>query len=463
MAEAKGSFSGTIGFVLAAAGSAIGLGNIWRFPYLAAQNGGGLFLIVYLVLLLVFGLALLLTEIAIGRKTRQSPLYAYRALHPKGSMLGLLATIVPFLILPYYCVIGGWVTKYFVLFLTGHAAEAAQAKFFTSFISSVSEPIVYTVFFLLATAYIIYRGVAYGIERISIILMPILFLMIIGIAIFALTLSHTDGEVTRTGFDGLAYYLAPKTEGMTFNSFLSLCLAALGQLFYSISFAMGIMIAYGSYFEDKGNLFRSVTQIAFFDTLVAFLAGIMIIVPFVVFQGEDAMQSSGPSLLFISVPKLFVSMGSTGVVVGTIFFLMVFFASLTSAISILEAVVACFMERFDLTRKKATFIETAIALGLAVIVCLGYNVFYFEYPLPNGSIGQILDFMDFASCNFLMPILAIGTCIFIGWVVSPRVLLEEATKNGEKFLFKGLYSFVIRYAAPVILTIILLQCFGVFK
>ncbi|MBQ7586113.1 MAG: sodium-dependent transporter, partial [Desulfovibrionaceae bacterium] len=244
--------------------------------------------------------------------------------------------------------------KYCVTYLTGHGLDAAESSYFTSFITSTSEPIIYTCLFLLLAAAVIYRGVTYGIERISVLLMPILFILIIGISIFALTISHEDGGVTRTGLDGLQVYLTPKTENLTAGNFLSLCLSALGQLFYSISIAMGIMVAYGSYFDDKSNLFGSVAQVAFFDTIVAFLAGIMIVIPFVVFMGEDAMQTSGPSLLFISVPKLFARMGTTGTVVGTAFFIMTFFAALTSAISLLEAVVACFMERFSFSRKKST-------------------------------------------------------------------------------------------------------------
>ena len=463
MSETKGSFSGTIGFVLAAAGSAIGLGNIWRFPYLAAQNGGGLFIIVYLILLVTFGLTMLMTEIAIGRKTRKSPLYAFGALNPKGSKLGLLAVLIPMLIFPYYCVIGGWVMKYCTVFLTGHGLDAAAPKYFTGFITSITEPIIYGAIFLFITAFVIYRGVNQGIERVSVILMPILFLLIIGISIFALCMSHTENNVTRTGIEALGIYLMPKTDNMTAGSFLSLCLSAIGQLFYSISIAMGIMIAYGSYFESKGNMFRSVSQIAFFDTLVAFLAGVMIVVPFIVFFGDDAMQTSGPSLLFISVPKLFARMGASGVFVGAVFFVMTFFAALTSAISICEAIVACFIERFSWTRKKATAVVAIMGLVVGIIVSLGYNIFYFEYKLPNGSVGQILDILDFASCNFFMPILAIGTCIFVGWIISPKIIIEEATKNGEIFHWKNLYVIIVKYIAPVILSIVFLQCFGIIK
>ncbi|MBQ7608527.1 MAG: sodium-dependent transporter [Desulfovibrionaceae bacterium] len=463
MAIDKGAFTSSIGFVLAAAGSAIGLGNIWRFPYLTAQHGGGLFLLVYLVLLLTFGIVMLTTEIAIGRKTKKSPLYAYNELSPKGGWIGGLATLIPFLIFPYYCVITGWVMKYCILFLFGASNLATEPNFFTGFITSKFEPILYLTIVLATTSFVIYKGVAGGIERISILLMPLLFILIIGISIFAITIHHEEGGVTRTGLQALAIYLTPNTHEMTFVRFLQLCMAAVGQLFYSISIAMGIMVAYGSYFEDKGNIFRSVSQIAFFDTLVAFLAGIMIIVPFIVFMGEDALVTSGPSLLFVSVPKLFARMGAAGPIVGSVFFLMAFFAALTSAISLMEAVVASLMERLSCSREKATVVEGVLAFAVGLLVCLGYNVLYFECPLPTGSVGQILDLLDFASCNILMPIVAIATCALIGWIVGTKTIVNEVTKNGERFLLAPIYSFIIRYAAPIILFILLIQCLGIIK
>jgi NSS family neurotransmitter:Na+ symporter len=266
------SFSGSLGFVLAAAGSAVGLGNIWRFPYLAAKDGGGLFLVIYLILALTFGFALLTTEIAIGRKTKQSPLTAYGQLHPKWKFLGFLGCLIPMIIMPYYCVIGGWVLKYFVTFVTGDGLAAAEDSYFTGFITGHQEPLVYMIIFLFAVSFVIYRGVNKGIESYSKVLMPVLLLLVIGIAFFSLTLRYTDdGGVTRNGLEGLRIYVIPSLSGLTVKKFFSVLVDAMGQLFFSLSVAMGIMVAYGSYVRDDANLGRAINQIEIFDTLVAFL------------------------------------------------------------------------------------------------------------------------------------------------------------------------------------------------
>ena len=463
MEKKQNSFSGTAGFILAAAGSAIGLGNIWRFPYFAAKNGGGIFLATYLVLLLTFGITLLITEISIGRKTKHSPLRAYGSIHPRWRWIGIFSTLVPFIILPYYCVIGGWVPKYFTVFLCGDLGHAVDAGYFGAYITGMVQPLVFMAVYIFLTAFVIYRGVNEGIEKMSCKLMPILLLLVIAIAIFCLFIRYDDGTVTRTGLDGLWIYLVPDMSGMTAGKFFSVVLDAMGQLFFSISVAMGIMIAYGSYFDDRGNIFRSAAQIEFFDTFVAFLAGVMIILPVYVFLGKEAMSASGPSLLFVSMPKVFNAMGTIGHVVGAAFFLMVFFAALTSSISIMEAVISSLMEAFSWSREKATVIEGLVALAIGVLVCLGYNVLYFEMPLPNGATGQILDLFDFFSNNIFMPVVAIATCLLIGWGVNPGVVIEEMTKNGEPFRFKGVYSVMIRYIVPFLLLVLFLQSVGILK
>lgn len=457
----RGSFKGSIGFVMAAAGSAVGLGNIWRFPYLAARDGGGLFLVVYIILAVTFGFAMLTSEIAIGRKTRQSPLTAYKKLNKHWGWIGIFSCLVPFLIMPYYCVIGGWVLKYFVAFLTGHGMEAATDGFFTGFITGEIEPLLFLVIFLVACAIVVYFGVDSGIERFSKILMPILIVLVIGIAIYSLTLDNTDasGKVV-TGMQGLKVYLIPNFEGVGLKQFFHIVTDALTQLFYSLSIAMGIMIAYGSYVPEKTNMSKSINQIEIFDTVVAFLAGVMIIPAVLVFMGPEGM-STGPSLMFVSMPKIFVAMGSAGNIVGTVFFAMVLFAAITSGISILEAVTSSYMDHFKMSRKKATIIESAIALVIGVVVCLGYNVFYFELTLPNGSTGQILDILDYASNFILMPIVALATCLLIGWVLKPDSVVDEVTKNGEKFRRRGLYKIMIRYVSPVLILIILLMSLGI--
>jgi len=456
----RNSFSSSIGFVLAAAGSAVGLGNIWRFPYLAAKDGGGLFLVVYIILALTFGFTMLITEVAIGRKTKQSALTAYGKLHKKFGWLGGFATLVPFLILPYYCIIGGWVLKYCIAFITGQGGAAAESSYFTTFITGYHEPIIYTVIFLAAVAVVVYIGVNKGIENLSKVLMPILLLFVIAIAIFSLTVKGAEG---RTGIDGLKIYLIPNFEGKSFGDIFTVVLDAMGQLFYSISVAMGIMVAYGSYFKDESNLNKSVNQIEIFDTVVAFLAGIMIIPAVFAFLGDEGLQNAGPGLMFVALPKVFQAMGPVGNVVGAVFFVMVFFAALTSAISILEAVVSSIMDKMHWTRKKSTILETVVALVLGVIICLGYNVFYFDCPLPGGKTGQLLDLFDYLSNNIFMPVVAIGTCILVGWLVKPETIISEATKNGEKFRRRGLYVVMIKFIAPILLVALLLGSLGVIK
>ena len=461
--QKRGGFTGSIGFVLAAAGSAVGLGNIWRFPYLAAKDGGGLFLLCYLVLALTFGFTLLTTEIAIGRRTGQSALTAYGALHGKFKGLGVIACLVPTLILPYYCVIGGWVLKYLADFITGAGHAAMADGYFTSFITAQWSPIIWFAVFMAATAFVVYKGVDSGIEKLSKVLMPILLVMIIGIACFSLSLSHTDENgVTRTGLQGFLVYVVPNFEGLTLRKFVVVLMDALGQLFYSISVAMGIMVAYGSYVKKETNLIKSVNQIEIFDTAVAFLAGLMIVPAVYTFAGTEGM-SAGPSLMFISLPKVFGAMGAAGAVIGVVFFVMVAFAALTSSVSVLEAIVAGVVDRFHLERKKAVLVITAITVVMGVIVCLGYNVLYFELRLPNDSVGQVLDVMDYISNFFLMPIVALATCILVGWVAKPGTVLDEVKLGGLHFSREKLYVVMVKYITPVLLAFLLLQSVGLLK
>ncbi len=456
----RGNFTGTLGFVMAAAGSAVGLGNIWRFPYLAAKNNGGVFIFFYIILALTFGFTLLTTEIAIGRKTAQSPLTAYGVIRPRWKGLGVLACLVPTIILPYYCSIGGWVVKYFSAFLTGNGAEAAGDGYFTEFISGQWQPIVWMVIFLAVTAFVVYNGVEKGIEKYSKILMPLLFLLIIGISLFSLTLSHTDAQgMVRTGLQGLKVYLVPDFTGMTLRDYFVVIMDAMGQLFFSISVSMGIMVAYGSYVKKDVNLMKSINQIEFFDTLVALLAGLMIVPAVYVFMGTEGM-SQGPGLMFVSLPKVFDAMGIMGRVIGILFFLMVIFAAVTSAVSVMEAIVSSMMDAFHLSRKKSTVLVSAYGLVGGIIVCLGYNLLYFDVKLPNGSNGQILDILDYISNNCLMPLVALLTCILIGWIVKPKVVIDEVCQGGFKFGRKYLYIVMVKVVAPVLLFALLLQSVG---
>lgn len=460
--QKRNAFSGSVGFVLAAAGSAVGLGNIWRFPYLAAKDGGGLFLLIYLILALTFGFTLLVTEIAIGRKTKQSPLTAYAKLRPKWGFLGVVASLVPVIILPYYCVIGGWVIRYFLAYLTGEGMHAAEDGYFTNFITGEVSPIVMLVIFLAVVSAVIILGVNKGIENFSKVLMPMLILLVLGIAVFSLTISHTDADgVTRTGLQGFRIYVVPDLSGITLKGFFSVLLDAMGQLFFSLSVAMGIMVAYGSYVKDDANLVRSINQIEVFDTLVAFLAGVMIIPAVFTFMGREGMEASGPSLMFVSLPKVFASMGGIGNVIGCLFFAMVLFAALTSAISVMEAVVSSLIDKFHWTRLKASLVEMGVALAAGIAVCLGYNKWYFELKLPNGTTAQILDVMDYLSNNLFMPLVAIGTCVLIGWLLKPKTIIDEVEKTGDRFRRRGLYVVMVKFIAPVLLVILLLKSVGI--
>ena len=411
MEKKQNNFSGQLGFVLAAAGSAVGVGNLWRFPYLAAKDGGGLFLIIYFVLVLTFGFTLLTSDIAIGRRTKQSAISAYAQMRPKWKFLGILTFLVPVLIMTYYAVIGGWITKYAVTYITGQAKAAAGDDYFTSFITSSTSPVVYALIFMAVTAFIVYNGVEEGIERVSKWMMPILLVLVVIIAGYSLTLQHTDasGQV-HTGLQGFLYYLTPNVEGLTIKRFLQILLDAMSQLFFSLSVSMGIMITYGSYVKPEVNLNKAVNQIEIFDTGVAFLAGAMIIPAVYVFSGTEGM-GAGPSLMFVSLPKVFAAMGKAGIFVGILFFVTAIFATLSSCISVLESIVANCMEIFHTGRKKTVLILSAIYLGASAVIALGYSIFYIEVKLPNGSTGQLLDIMDYISNSVMMPFIALLSTI----------------------------------------------------
>ena len=450
----RGSFSGSIGFVLAAAGSAVGLGNIWRFPYLAAKNGGGLFLLCYIILVFTFGFALLTSEVAIGRKTRQGPLTAYSKMHPKFGFLGVLACIVPVIILPYYCAIGGWVLKYLSAFITGGGTTAAKDGYFTGFITSQWTPVIFMLVFLALCAAVVYLGVDKGIEKSSKILMPILFLIVLGISIFALTLKKGN----TTGIDGLKIYLTPDFSKVTPKGLFSTIMDAVGQLFYSISVAMGIMVAYGSYVPKESDISKSILHIELFDTIVAMLAGMMIIPAVYVFSGVEGMKA-GPGLIFVSLPKIFLEMGKIGPVIAILFFILVSFAAITSAVSIMEAIVSSICDKFHVSRKRGTTITTIYAVVFGILICLGYNVFYFELKLPNGAVGQLLDIFDYASNNLLMPVVAIITCFMIGWVLKCSCIIDEVKIGAEKVHRQTVYVVMTKFVVPIILTLLLIQAF----
>ncbi len=438
--QTRSNFTGKIGFVLAAAGSAVGLGNIWRFPYLAAKYGGGIFLLVYILLAVTFGFALMMAEIAIGRKTGLSAIGAFRALNKKYSFIGYLAAIVPAIILPYYSVIGGWVMKYLYTFLSGDAVAAAGDAFFGGFISQTAEPIVWFMLFIGITALIVLGGVEKGVEKVSKIMMPILVVLSIFIAIYSVCMPGA--------MEGVLYYILPD-----FSKFsVTTVLAAMGQLFYSMSLSMGIMITYGSYMKKDVSLESSATQIELFDTGIAFFAGLMIIPAVFVFSGgTPEALGAGPSLMFVTLPKVFETMVG-GTYIGIIFFLLVLFAALTSSISLMETVVSIVCDKFKLGRKLACLLVFVFSVLVGLLSSLGYG------PWAQIKIlgMQFLDFFDFISNSVLMPIVALLTSIFVGYIIKPQTIIEEAELY-HKFRRKHLFSFVIKYLAPVCIVLILIS------
>lgn len=463
MKKKKNGFSSSLGFILAAAGSAVGVGNIWRFPYLAAKDGGGLFIIIYLALVLTFGFTLLTTDIAIGRKTKKNALRAFNSISPKWKFLGKLTFLVPIMIMTYYSVIGGWVTKYLFSYLTTDGSAAATDGYFNNFITSNVSPFVFMLIFLFVTIWIVYRGVEKGIEKFSKFVMPLLILLIVVIGLFSLTLSHTDKNgITRNGIEGLLVYLTPDFSNLTPGKFLNILLDAMSQLFFSLSVSMGIMITYGSYVDKETNLEKAISRIEFFDTMVALLAGLMIIPAVYVFFGKEGM-SSGPSLMFISLPKVFSSMGMFGRLTGILFFLMVVFAALTSCISIMETLVANFTEIFGASRNKVCLGVSIYSIVTSTIICMGYNVLYFNITLPNGTVGQILDVVDYISNSFLMPLISFLTCIFVAYVVKPKWIEEEMEISGDIFKKKNVYAFMVKFIAPIMMGVLFFESTGILK
>ena len=444
MEERRSSFTGKIGFVLAAAGSAVGLGNIWRFPYLAAKYGGGIFLLVYIILAVTFGFSLMVAEIAIGRKTGLSALGAFSKLNKKFAFVGFLGAVIPALILPYYSVIGGWVLKYLAAFVSGNGGNAAADGYFGGFIGSTGEPILWFMIFIVVTMLVVLLGVEKGIEKVSKIMMPVLVVLSVFIAIYGL---FAPGAI-----DGLVYYIKPD-----FSKFsVMTVVAAMGQLFYSMSLAMGIMITYGSYMKKDVNIEKAVHQIEIFDTGIAFFAGLMIIPATFAFSNGDV--GAGPSLMFVTLPKVFEHKVG-GQVIGALFFVLVLLAALTSSISLAETVVSIIQDKLKIDRKITCLIVLVGSVVLGLPSALGY-----------GALGgvtiigmQFLDFFDFISNSILMPIVAILTCIFIGFILKPHSIIEELEVTAP-FKAKKLFTVVIKFIAPVCLVAILassvLSAFG---
>lgn len=437
----RNSFSSKLGFILAASGSAVGLGNLWRFPYLAAKYGGGSFLIVYLILAVTFGFTLATTEIAIGRKTGKSALYAFESLSKKYKFIGVLASVVPIIIMPYYCVIGGWVIKFAWLYLTGNGAQAVQDNYFAGFTSQTAAPIFWLVLFVIATTIVILLGVNKGIENFSRVLMPLLVVLSILISVFVMTRPGSGA--------GLKYYFIPDFSRFSVNGFL----AALGQLFYSMSLAMGIMITFGSYLPKDADIESSVRQIEIFDSAIAILAGLMIVPSVFVFSGgSQESLSAGPTLMFITIPKVFNSMVG-GNVLGAAFFVLVLFAALTSAISLMETVVSIFVEKYHKERKIVTLCVMVYTILMALPSSLGFGLL--SKIKLNGM--SILDMFDFVSNSILMPIVALLTCLFVGFIIKPKTIIDEIKTSTDHFKNEKFYTVLVKYISPILLVLILIS------
>ncbi|MDC7248974.1 MAG: sodium-dependent transporter [Sphaerochaetaceae bacterium] len=448
----RGKFSGKMGYVLSVAGSAVGLGNIWRFPYLAAKYGGGTFLLVYLILMITFGYALIISETTLGRMTRKSPVGAFQSFGNNKSLKigGWINAIIPIIIAPYYCVIGGWVLKYLVEYVKGNTVGVAHETYFTHFIGNGASVEFYFIIFALITTMIVLFGVKRGVERVSKITMPLLLILAVIVTVYS---------VTREGaMEGVKYFLIPDFSKLS----LMTVVAAMGQLFYSLSIAMGILYTYGSYLEKDVDIEASTAQIEIFDTGVAILAGLMIIPAVFAFSsGQPTTLNAGPSLMFITIPKVFASMGLGGPV-GFVFFLLVFVAAITSSISLAETSASTCEDQFGWSRKKSTIVVTIIIIILGSLSALGFSTLDFITIIGM----NFLDFFDFITNSVLMPIAALATL----YLILKFVGLDRIGKEVEissKFKRKGLYNFFIKYLDAVCLIIILISSvanvFGIIK
>ena len=437
----RNTFSGKIGFVLSAAGASVGLGNIWRFPYLAAKYGGGIFLLIYIILALTFGYSMIIAETSIGRMTKKSPVGAFQSFGKSGwlSAGGWINAIIPILIVPYYSVIGGWVIKYLVEYICGNAHQVAEDGYFSAFISNgVSTELCFLVFALI-TLVIIYAGVRNGIERVSKFMMPILVVLSVIIAAYS---------VTRPGaIEGVKYFLVPNVDNFSWMTVVS----AMGQMFYSLSIAMGILITFGSYMKKDISIEDSTQNVEIFDTAIAIMAGLMIIPAVFAFSGGDPdTLQAGPALMFITIPKVFENMG-LGTLVGVMFFVLVLFAALTSSIALTESAVSTFEDELKWSRKKSTVLIGVIVIALGSLSSLGYG------PLAGVTIigMQFLDFFDFLTNSVMMPIAAIAICLLVSRVIGVNGIEEEVMHGENKFRRKAIFNFMIKYLCPIFAAIIL--------
>jgi NSS family neurotransmitter:Na+ symporter len=426
----RGKWGSKIGFILAASGSAVGLGNLWRFPYTAGENGGGVFVFFYLLSILLIALPVLLAEISLGRFTGKNPVGAFNAIRPGGpwKLVGYLGVLTGFMILSYYAVVAGWAVGYFVKAVTGkfRGIDFDRSKeMFSSFSADAPLQLLLLAFFIFLTVYIVSRGVSGGIEKFSKILMPVLFGILLLLLLRSLTLKGATA--------GLVYYLKPDFSKLK----LGIILAAMGQAFFSMSLGMGTMITYGSYVDKKENLPSSAGWIAFFDTFIAILAGV-IIFPAIFSQGISPDQGAG--VMFNVLPVLFSKM-PLGYLFGPLFFLLLSIAALTSTISVLEVPVAYFIDERKWNRKRAAYVIGFITLLVGV---------------PSALSEKFFGLWDFLWGNLSLSIGALFIAIFVGWMWKTGRALEEISKGAGKFRLALFWKILIKFITPLLILAILL-------
>lgn len=443
---ARATFGGRISAVLVAAGSAVGLGNIWRFPYIAGENGGGAFLLIYLGCVLLMGFPLMVSEFSIGSATRKNAVGAYRMLDKRWTGLGYLGVLSSALILGFYLVVAGWTAEYTIhsfmndSIVQNTSAEAHKAAF-NAFITHPWKPLLYAVGFSLATHFIVALGVQKGIERASKWMMPLLFVFLFILAIHSILMPN--------GLEGLKFYLTPDFSKVTTNSFL----VAIGQAFFSLSIGLGTMITYGSYFKPKTRVQDTAIQVTMLDTLVAFMAGLMIF-PAVFSAGIE--PDSGPSLVFITLPSIFSSM-PLGALWSTIFFVLLVLAALTSTISMHESVTAYVAEEWKICRKAAAWLTTLFTTLLALFSSLSLGAW--SWLKINGL--SLFDALDYVTANIMLPVGGLLTCIFAGWLFDRKLFREQLYPDGGTGRLYPILRFLIRYCCPVIVGSILLDSIGI--
>ena len=442
MAE-RGSFTNKMGFVLATAGAAVGLGNIWRFPYLVAENGGGLFLLVYLLLVFTVGIALILTESAVGRRAGAGVLSAFSKISKRWTFLGYLSFFIPLLILSFYAVVGGWVLQYGLQFLLGNGLEMASPGYFAGFSADPLVPTILALVFLALTAGIVIRGVQKGVEKTCRFVMPTLLVMLIILAGYCICMPG--------GLEGVAYMFYPDFSEFT----PGLLIAALGQVFFSLTIGAGLIITYGSYLPKKENLVTSARAVAVFDVAVAVLAAMMVIPAVFAFSGgSPETLGSGPDLMFIVLPQVFVSF-PFGNLIGALFFILVFFAAITSSVAIYEVGISSLIDRFGLSRKRAVLTLSLPLAAAVVLVSLGFGVLDF---IQINGLG-IFAFLDYLTNNILLPISAFLMSIVAGWVIKPKGIIDEICAEGVTFRGQKIFSLALRYLIPAVILVILITGF----